>query len=30
MERIEEEKAGFLLAGLGFDYGFATDKTITL
>ncbi len=30
LERVEEEKAGFLLAGLGFDYGFQTDKAINL
>jgi ABC-type lipoprotein export system ATPase subunit len=30
LERVEQQKAGFLLAGLGYDYGFSTDKTLHL
>ncbi len=30
LERIEIQKAGFVLAGLGFDYGFATEKALHL
>lgn len=30
MERVEEEKAGFVLAGLGFDYGFETQIALRL
>jgi ABC-type lipoprotein export system ATPase subunit len=30
LERVDAEKAGFLLAGLGYDYGFSTDKTLHL
>ena len=30
LERITEEGAGFLLAGLGFDYGFQTNLEIQL